>query len=147
MTRNFYCLNTSPLHKQNWKKLELERRSWSKVMKISREIWSNKQKRQTRWWNRWWKCSRNKPNLSCTPLAYFISVVCIFAYVFFWTYVYMILNYCFWSMLMCLWTICVLLNIHCFWTMCLFIEFSHYAFLISFFLPIFYTFCWWQKGE
>jgi len=37
-------------------------------MKTSREKWSNIQKKQTSWWNKWCKCSKNKPNLSCTPL-------------------------------------------------------------------------------
>jgi len=37
-------------------------------MRISRKKSSNKQKRQTSCSNRWWKCSRIKPNLSCTHL-------------------------------------------------------------------------------
>ena len=71
LARSFYYLNTRPLQKQNWKKPESEKRILLGVMKSSREIWRNKQKKQTGWWNRWWNWSRNKPNPSCTPLACF----------------------------------------------------------------------------
>jgi len=144
LTRNFYCLNTSPLHKQNWKKPESEKRTSLEAMKTSKGIWSNKKKRQTGWWNRWCRCSINKPNLSCTPLACFIYVVCIFAYVSFWTYVCTFVCLCFWTFM-------------CFWTHYASDHFKFYTYLFLknfslffsslLFVFFIYTFCWWQKGE
>jgi len=101
LNRNYYFLSTRPLLKLSWKKQELEKRTWSEAMKTSREKWSKKQKRQTRWWNRWWKCSRNKPNLSCTPLPCLFSMFVLMHvyaselfFLCFWTYFKLLTRSC-----------------------------------------------------
>jgi len=124
-------LNTSPQHKQNWKKPELERRSWSKEIKNSSKKWSNKLKKHIEWWNKWWRCSKNKPNLSCTTLA------CLFL-LFVSLHVSELLlltnNYCFWTMFMLL--NCFYVMIYDLWLHNFSLRFSH-LFLFVFILYLF----------
>jgi len=145
LTRSFYYLNTRPLQKKNWKKPELEKKSWSRAMMNSRKRWKNKQKKQTGWWNRWWRCSKNKSNPSCTPLACFYFY-CLYLCL------CLILNLC-----LCFW-ITTLINTYVLlnnsrasdYKLLLNYVFTYIIFSLRFshllFLCFFYTFCWWQKG-
>ena len=78
LNRSYCCLSTSHQQKQSWKKPELEGKIFLKAMKHSSKKWSNKYKKHKGWWNKWWRCSKNKPNHSCTTLACFIFVICMF---------------------------------------------------------------------
>jgi len=145
LNRSYSTLSTSHQHKQNWKKPKLERRSWSKAMKNSSKKWSNKHNKHKGWWNKWWRCSKNKPNRSCTTLACFISVICIFtcfclhicaSELLLLTNFYVLLNNVYASELL----LCY--NVWLKFTTFLTTFFSS----LSFFL-YFISFCWWQKGE
>jgi len=135
LNRSYCYLSTSHQHKRNWKKPELDRRSWSKAMKNSRKKWSNKLKKHKGWWNKWWRCSKNKPNLSCTTLA---CLLMLFVSLHVFAYIFVLLNYCFWLTSMCFWTMFMLLNYFYVMIMTCDYRISHYVFLISFFLSLFF---------
>jgi len=103
-------------------------------MMNSRRKWRNKQKKRIGRWNIWWRCFKNKPNLSCTPFSLFY-----FRYLY--IFICLLLNLCLcfwitvWSILMCFWTIPVLLNIMLLNCVCSCVFFSTLCLLIVFFSP------------
>jgi len=89
--------------------------------------WSNRLKKQTSWWNIWWKCSKNKANLRLHTLSLFLkSFVSIFC---------SLLNLCLHaSELLLLINVIWFWPILCFWTLCAYVivyRISHFVFLIS----------------
>jgi len=92
----FLCWENGVLHLLLENKTSLEAKFEEAKIREEKLIKSNEEfnkdmKKQTGWWNRWWRCSKNKPNPSCTPLACF----------------------CFCCLYLCL---CLLLNLClCFW--------------------------------
>ena len=100
----------------------IRKKTWSEAIMLSKRKWRSSQKIQTEWSKRWWKCSKNKPNLSCAPLT------CLFS-------LFLLLHVSAFESLLCFWTyFCGIMQsegmvphwvaLRCLWFWCLWMPLS-----------------------